>query len=66
MKLEQIIDKYMEMFEYKAELIPFGFTDFEPAIESEEDLYNAYEKCIKQGKKWEELYKIVGTEGIRE
>ena len=66
MKLEQIIDKYMEMFEYKAELIPFGFTDFEPAIESEEDLCNAYEKCIKQGKKWEELYKVVGTEGVRE
>lgn len=66
MTLDKIIQKYMEMFEYKAELIPFDFTDFEPVIESEEDLYNAYENCIKQGKKWEELYKIVGTEGVRE
>ncbi len=63
--MDKIIKKYIEKFGYKAELIPFGFTDFEPKIESEEDLYNAYKTCIEKGKKWEKLYKIIGTEGVR-
>lgn len=62
--MDKIIKKYIEKFGYKAALIPFGYTTFEPAIESEEDLYNAYKTCIEKGKKWEKLYKIIETEGI--
>lgn len=63
--MDKIIKAYMKKFGYKAELIPFGFTDFEPQIESEEDLYNAYKTCIEKGKKWEKIYKIIGTEGVK-
>ena len=49
--MDKIIKKYIEKFGYKAELIPFGYTTFEPVIESEEDLYNAYKACIEKGKK---------------
>lgn len=64
-KLIQLEQEYLKIFP-KADLIAYGFTYYKPEIKSIDELENIYEKCIKEGKRWEELYKIVGTEGIRE
>lgn len=63
-KLIQLEQEYLKLFP-KADLIAWSLTYYEPEINSIEQLESIYEKCIKENKKWEEWYKIVGSEGVK-